>query len=115
MNADRRIQASLTYDTDGVVDCFPGSTTVSTGLDTLTLREPNPVLTKSGRNIDANQNNWTSTVYGNVNDDVIWRIQVSNASGTADLQDLRFDDLMQDGSLDINYACPTYTAAAAAE
>ena len=112
VSADRRIQASLTYDTDGVVDCFPGSTTISTGLDTLTLREPNPVVTKSGRNVDANQGNWTSTVYGNVDDDVIWRIQVSNA-GTADLQDLRFDDLMQDGSLDINYACPTLTAATA--
>ena len=113
VSADRRIQASLTYDTDGAVDCFPGSTTISTGLDTLTLREPNPVVTKSGRNVDASQGNWTSTVYGNVDDDVIWRIQVSNATGTADLQDLRFDDLMQDGSLDINYACPTLTAATA--
>jgi uncharacterized repeat protein (TIGR01451 family)/fimbrial isopeptide formation D2 family protein len=111
VGADRSIQASLTYDTDGVVDCFPGSTTVSTGLDTLTLREPNPDVTKRGRNVDANQGSWTSTVYGNVDDDVIWRIQVSNTAGTADLQDLRFDDLMQDGSLDINYACPTYTAA----
>jgi len=113
VSADRDIRASLTYDTDGVVDCFPGSTTVSTGLDTLTLREPNPDVFKRGRNIDASQESWTSTVYGNVDDDVIWRIQVSNAAGTAALQDLRFDDLMQDGSLDINYACPTYTAATA--
>ncbi len=111
VSADRDIQASLTYDTDGVVDCFPGSTTVSTGLDTLSLREPNPDVLKRGQNIDASQGSWTSTVYGTVDDDVIWRIQVSNTTGTADLQDLRFDDLMQDGSLDINYACPTYTAA----
>ncbi|MGD8891385.1 MAG: hypothetical protein PVF94_00005 [Desulfobacterales bacterium] len=113
VSADRSIQASLTYDTDGAVDCFPGSTMVSTGLDTLTLNEPNPDVFKRGRNIDASQGTWTSTVYGNVDDDIIWRIQVSNAAGTADLQDLRFDDLMQDSSLDINYACPTYSAAAA--
>ncbi|MGD2030196.1 MAG: hypothetical protein PVG86_09695, partial [Desulfobacterales bacterium] len=112
VSADRSIQASLTYDTDGAVDCFPGSTTVSTGLDTLTLNEPNPDVFKRGRNMDASQGNWTSTVYGNVDDDIIWRIQVNNVAGTADLQDLRFDDLMQDGSLDINYACPTYSAAA---
>jgi large repetitive protein len=41
---------------------------------------------------------------------VIWRIQVANF-GSADLQDLRFDDLMQTGNLLVNYACPSEAAA----
>ncbi|MBW2538366.1 MAG: hypothetical protein JRE27_02025, partial [Deltaproteobacteria bacterium] len=43
---------------------------------------------------------------------MIWRIRVRN-TGLADLQDLRFDDLMQTGNVEINYACPTEAAASA--
>ena len=110
VNADRTIEARLTYSTDE--PCFQGTTTVSTGLDTLPLQEPWPVVSKLGRNADAGQGaaQYSATVYGNVNDDVIWRIRVANR-GSADLQDLRFSDLMQSGNLVVNYACPTEAAA----
>ncbi len=112
VSATRLIEARLTYSTD--IECFPGSTTVSTGVNTLPLREPNPVVTKRGRNVDASQGTgeYSQTVYGNINDDVIWRITVNN-TGLADLQDLRFDDLMEPGNVVINYACPTEAAASA--
>ena len=41
---------------------------------------------------------------------MIWRIQVRN-DGTANLQDLRLDDLMESGNIDINYICPSIAAA----
>jgi uncharacterized repeat protein (TIGR01451 family) len=111
VSASKQIQASLTYSTSPA--CIVNST-VNTGLDPLPLREPIPTMTKLGRNYDANQGSgsYTSTVYGNISDDVIWRIRVSN-SGMAALQDMRFDDLMQNGNMQINYACPTETAASA--
>ena len=84
---------------------MPGS--VTTGKEPLALHEPVPRIFKRGRNIDASQTNWRTTVYGNVDDDVIWRIQVRN-TGLAALQDLKFDDLMQNGNFEINYACPTF-------
>jgi large repetitive protein len=112
VSASRLIQARLTYSTEE--PCFAGTQTVSTGLDTLPLREPSPVVSKRGRNADAGQSatQYAPTVYGNVSDDVIWRIQVRN-NGLADLQDLRFSDLMQSGNLVVNYACPTEAAATA--
>lgn len=111
VTANRQIQASLNYSTNPA--CVVNST-VSTGLDTLPLREPIPTLIKRGRNADANQGsgNYTQTVYGNINDDVIWRIQIQN-TGLAAMQDVRLDDLMQNGSFQINYACPTEAAATA--
>ncbi|MDP1635128.1 MAG: isopeptide-forming domain-containing fimbrial protein [Gallionellaceae bacterium] len=92
----------------------PGIQSDSTGADTLPLREPNPVLSKLGRNVDAAQGagNYSATVYGNINDDVIWRVRISN-TGDAALQDLKFNDLMTDGNFAISYACPTEAAATA--
>ena len=111
ITANRQIQASLDYSTNPV--CVVSSP-VSTVLDTLPLREPIPVLTKRGRNADANQGSgsYTPTVYGNINDDVIWRIQVNN-TGLAAMQDVRFDDVMLPGNITVNYACPTEAAATA--
>ncbi len=62
--------------------------------------------------MDAGQDEgeYRQTVYGNVKDDVIWRIQVQN-DGTANLQDLRLDDMMESGNIDINYICPSIAAA----
>jgi uncharacterized repeat protein (TIGR01451 family) len=112
VSATRLIEANLTYSTDE--SCFSGSRTVTTGLDILPLREPHPNVSKRGRNVDASQGSgaYSQTVYGNINDDVIWRIRVSN-TGLADLQDLRFDDLMEAGNVEINYACPTEASASA--
>ncbi|MFA6902921.1 MAG: isopeptide-forming domain-containing fimbrial protein [Gallionellaceae bacterium] len=111
ITANRQIQASLNYSTNPA--CVVNST-VSTGLDTLPLREPIPSLIKRGRNVDANQGSgsYTATVYGNINDDVIWRIQVNN-TGLAAMQDMHFDDVMLPGNITVNYACPTEAAASA--
>ena len=112
VSATRLIEASLTYSTED--QCFGGSRTETTGLDLLPLREPIPDVLKRGRNVDASQGTgqYSQTVYGNINDDVIWRIRVRN-TGLASLQDLRFDDLMGPGNVVINYACPTEAAASA--
>jgi len=121
-STDRSVRAQLAYSTRYEIfpptipptyDACPGTPrTENTTLDTLPLREPDPDVFKRGRNVDADQDGWSQTVYGNEFDDVIWRIQVRN-DGDADLQDLRFDDLMQPDNLDINYICPTAGGAAA--
>ncbi|HHP7235775.1 MAG TPA: hypothetical protein ACFCUC_14180 [Desulfobacterales bacterium] len=109
---DRRIQTRLVYSTEGDEGavCLPDPKTVSTPLEELPLREPRPEVSKQGRNIDADQGSYSSEVFGNVNDDIIWRIRVYNG-GTAGLQDLHFDDLMDSGNLKINYICPSEDAA----
>ena len=118
VSADRDIRARLDYsavDTIGQppYPVCPGTPdTEYTTVDELPLREPEPDVIKRGRNYDADQDSWSRTVYGNEFDDVIWRIRFRN-SGQADLQDLRFDDrMLPDTNLDINYICPTATAAA---
>ena len=110
VSANRNIQARLTYDTDQACPVAPQNT----GLDLLPLREPIPSVIKQGRNADASQSSgqYSNTVFGNINDDVIWRIQIRN-NGLAGLQDLKFDDLMQNGNFQINYACPTEAEATA--
>lgn len=81
---------------------------VSSNKIPLPIHEPEPNVVKQGRNVDAGQNGYSTTVYGNINDDVIWRITITN-NGDADLQDLRFDDLMSTTGLGdnfkINYVC----------
>ncbi len=106
----RLINASVDYSLNSCPITGPYSDT--TGNNTLPLREPNPVVGKLGRNVDAAQGtgSYSATVYGNDNDDVIWRIQVQN-TGSAALEDLHFDDLMTAGNFTINYACPSETEA----
>jgi uncharacterized repeat protein (TIGR01451 family)/fimbrial isopeptide formation D2 family protein len=107
VSANRTIQANLTFGTNAFCTDSPQNVT-----DTLPLREPTPGVTKAGWNYDANQRegNRSNPVYGNNNDDVVWRIDVNN-TGLAGLQDLRFDDVMQANDLVINYACPTAASA----
>jgi len=107
VSASRSIQATLIFDTDSSCTHSPQSDS-----DILPIREPDPDVFKRGRNVDADQDGWSTTIYGNEFDDVIWRIQVRN-DGDADLQDLRFDDLMQTGNINISYICPTAAGAAA--
>jgi len=107
--ADRNISASMAFATTNEPPSFTACTdTESSGLQQLPLREPDPAIDKRGRNVDAAQSSgqYSNTVYGNNNDDVIWRIQITN-NGLADMQDVRFDDLMQSGNMVINYACPS--------
>jgi len=93
-----------------VVQCPGMPATVNTPVNPLQYREPDPAVTKGGRNVDASQTSYTPTVYGNDMDDVIWRVRVTN-SGEADLQDLGLDDVMASGNLNISYICPSEAAA----
>jgi len=106
LTANRNIEADVNYNFCPTITNVPA--TASTGQVLLPLREPQPSIVKLGRNVDSNQGagSYSNIVYGNVEDDVIWRIQINNA-GLAGLQDLKFDDLMQNGNFQINYACPS--------
>ena len=110
VSANRNISANLLYDTNQGCPVAPRNT----GIDLLPLREPRPTVDKRGRNVDATQSSgqYSNNVYGNINDDVIWRIRIQNI-GSADMQDLKFDDLMDNSNFDINYACPTEAEATA--
>ena len=103
LDADRTLEASLTFSTDSSCNDSP-----QIAVDTLPLREPVPQISKRGWNYDAGQrrSSQSDPVYGNNDDDVVWRIRVGNG-GLADLQDLRFDDLMESGSMIISHACAT--------
>jgi len=80
--------------------------TSDTGPGVLPLREPEPQIIKSGRNLDAGQGpgSYSDPVYGHENDDVIWRIEVRN-NGLADLQDFKFSDTIVPGNFEIDYVC----------
>ncbi|MEJ2157423.1 MAG: isopeptide-forming domain-containing fimbrial protein [Desulfobacteraceae bacterium] len=118
ISATRDISVSLDYtaeDVSGIPSICPGTPATVTDSDTLPLREPNPTVAKLGRNVDAGQDagEYTQQVYGNIDDDIIWRIAVGNA-GTADLQDLELNDVLDVGSLGINdllYICDSEAAA----
>src|SRR5690606_12411170 len=111
----RQAQATLRYDTvytsGGRTETCGEHTTTSSRV-TIPLREPEPQIVKTGWNYDAGQRENTASdpVYGNNNDDIVWRIQINNR-GRAALQDLRFDDLMESGNMVVRYACPTAAAA----
>ncbi|WP_444905163.1 isopeptide-forming domain-containing fimbrial protein [Microbulbifer sp. CnH-101-E] len=105
VNNNRTISASASFD-------YCGDSETDYDSMELAIKEPLPSVDKRGRNIDAGQSNYTNNVYGNINDDVIWRIAISNA-GDADMQDVRFDDLMTNPNMDINYACSSESAAQA--
>ncbi len=104
VNIDRDIQAFADFRYCPLDTNAAGS--VSSSKIPLALHEPIPSVTKRGRNVDSSQGSFTSTVYGNLNDDVIWRVRIRN-NGLADLEDLKFNDLMQNGNFQINFACPT--------
>ena len=103
VGANRNIQAQIEFTPSCDLN-FRQTTTG--GFGELDLLEPEPTVIKLGRNLDAGQgsNQYTDTVYGHENDDAIWRIEVQN-NGTADLQDLSFDERMQPGNFLIDYIC----------
>jgi len=80
--------------------------TSTTGPGLLPLREPEPQIIKTARNLDAGQDagSYSDPVYGHENDDIIWRIQVLN-NGLADLQDFKFSDAIQPGNFEIDFIC----------
>ena len=107
-NASKANSALVAYNAVGSGTACP----VQNDSSMLTFRTPDPEVIKQGRNFDAGQagNQYANPVYGNNNDDIIWRIQIDN-DGLAAMQDVRLDDLMAADNLDINYACPTEAAA----
>jgi len=110
--ADRTIEAFVELSPE----CSPGDRfTGSTGPDVLPLREPEPEVIKTGRNVDAGQGagSYSNPVYAHENDDVIWRIEVRNP-GQADLQDFVFSDSIAPGNFDIDWVCDDEADAAAA-
>ena len=84
--------------------CITGSQTVDTGQFELPIRQPEPVLIKTGRNVDAAQTTYTDPVYGNQDDDVIWQVNVRNA-GQASMEALRINDSIT-GNFTISHICP---------
>ncbi|WP_299596042.1 isopeptide-forming domain-containing fimbrial protein [uncultured Microbulbifer sp.] len=120
VDISRQLRASVTYDygnCNGAEDRFGneyGGAPYEVGpvqvTEVLDIREPLPGIDKRGRNHDAGQTNYSNNVYGNINDDVIWRIRIDNAASVA-MQDVRFDDLMGGSNMDIRYACPSNGAA----
>ncbi len=101
VTANRNIEAQI----DLAPSCAPTETyTTDTGVEELPLREPQPRLSKGGRNVDAAQGGYSNTVYAHENDDVIWRVRVRN-NGSADLQDFEFDDSIDPGNFLFDWIC----------
>ena len=99
-DASRNIIASATFD----MSCLAGLQTVDTGQFELPIRQPQPNIIKTGRNVDAGQTTYTDPIYGNQNDDVIWRVNVQN-TGAANMEALRINDSIT-GNFSIDYICP---------
>jgi len=108
VSVNRNIEASVLF----TPSCEPTIPYTDSDVDELPIRQPVPFVTKQGRNVDAGQGGYSDPVYGNENDDVMWRLRVENR-GLANMQDLRLDDVMGTGNFDINYACPTTATALA--
>ncbi len=102
-DASRNIIASATFD----MACIAGSQTVETGQFELPIRQPEPNVIKTGRNVDAGQTTYTDPIYGNQDDDVIWRVNVRNA-GLANMEALRINDSIttNPGNFNISHICP---------
>ena len=101
--ANRMIDASVEFEPS----CAPGERfSTASGPGALPLDEPEPVIIKLGRNVDAGQGagSYAEPVYGHEGDDVIWRIEIRN-DRAADLQDLIFSDSITPGNFEINYVC----------
>lgn len=104
--ANRTIEASVEFAPNCDLSEPNYVHTSTSGPGVLPLREPEPVIIKQGRNVDAGQgtNSYSDPVYGHENDDVIWRVEVRN-QGEAPLQDLEFSDLFTPGNFEIDYIC----------
>lgn len=104
----RLISANVSYD---FVCGDPGSNT--TGPVELRLEQPLPQVDKLGRNTDAGQlvGNYADTVFGHIEDDIIWRVELQNFTGQADLQNLVLRDNITAGNFDIDFICATDASA----
>jgi len=106
-SAIRNIQPSAAYD----LICGGISQSTTGALVELPIRQPVPQTNKLGRNIDASQGAgaYAATVYGHIEDSIIWRVEVQN-TGQANMEDLLVDDTIG-GNFDINWVCVSEAAA----
>jgi len=100
IGADRRIFATADFD----MSCLAARQNVDSGQFEVPIRQPLPNVLKDGLNFDAGQTGYTDPVFGNANDDVIWRVNVQNA-GLANMQALQMNDSI-DGNFNIAFICP---------
>jgi|GEM_PF-782831 len=106
---NRNIQPQADYD----LSCNNVAQSVTGPEVELPIRQPQPQVTKLGRNTDAGTGagDYAALVSGHVDDGVIWRVEVQN-TGLAGLEDLEMDDFITGGNFDINWICNSETSAA---
>jgi uncharacterized repeat protein (TIGR01451 family)/fimbrial isopeptide formation D2 family protein len=111
ISAVRNMQATADY----TLNCNGLAQYVDSGFIELPIRQPEPLVSKLGWNIDAGQLEGTATdiVYGHLNDDVVWRIEIQN-NGDANLEDLLLNETI-DANFDLYWVCNSATAATNAE
>ena len=107
ITANRNISATADFD----MTCLAARQTVDTGQFELPIQQPQPNVLKDGRNYDARQGGYSDPIYGNLNDDVIWRVNVQNV-GLANMQALRMNDSIN-GNFNIGSICPDEVSAVA--
>ena len=107
ISAVRNVAASVDFD----MSCLAATQTISTGDFEVPIRQPLPTILKDGRNFDAGQGGYSDPIYGNENDDVIWRVNVQNA-GLANMEALLMNDSIN-GNFTIGSICPDEASAVA--
>ena len=107
ITADRNILATADFD----MSCLAARQSIDTGQFELPIQQPQPNVLKDGRNYDAGQGGYSDPIYGNLNDDVIWRVNVQNV-GLANMQALRMNDSIN-GNFNIGSICPDEGSAVA--
>ena len=112
VTASRNISASAEFD----LFCGDPGLPPTSNAFTVPLRQPQPTVTKLGRNYSARQTvaDYADTVFGGTDDIVIWRVDVANsgALSAADLEDLLVSDTIAPGAnLTLSHICPSATDA----
>ena len=107
ITAVRDITATVDFD----MSCLAATQSVNTGLYEVPIRQPVPTILKDGRNFDAGQGGYSDPIFGNENDDVIWRVNVQNA-GQANMEALLMNDSIN-GNFTIGSICPDEASAVA--
>ncbi|WP_406828179.1 isopeptide-forming domain-containing fimbrial protein [Microbulbifer sp. ARAS458-1] len=84
--------------------------------DRIYINKPFVQVDKQGWNYDAGQreNTRSDTVYGHSDDDIVWRLNITNngTNARAPLQDLRIDDVLSRADVaNVHYVCPSVSEA----
>jgi large repetitive protein len=105
ITAVRDIQTSASF----ILSCDGSAQSVIAPAAELPIQQPLPQVIKLGRNTDAGQleADYSDPVFGHIDDDIIWRVEIQNLTGLADLQNVLLDDNITPGNFDINFVCDT--------